>query len=569
MRAHAQRQHRPAGPAPGRHSAQRSGSRDPSVAAPEPRSFPATAVSAPPVQRALSTEPPSTPSPLAAARGPTAISQIAASGFAGPAQQLPHLDRIQRCFGRYDVSGIKAHTGEAASGAAQSLGAQAYTQGERVAFSGTPSLHTAAHEAAHFLQQRTGVHLKAGIDTPGDAYERHADAVADRVVQGRSAESLLSQMPSGRAGSDGAVVQRKLGNGLVSGVDVVKHTEDGDLEHFKIESCNKKGRYTIRDTKDGTLIKNVSPAAAEWGTQKDKAESREYWQRQKGLGAIGKKTQKMLLGKDDWKGKKLDSDVNYILKERKLTPEEWAAVQVYTTSTYELVNKYLRHYASDEEIEKLEKWVEESAIKGVNDVDSYVKLVVSGMAKLEEFDETNVVSRGLNLEPTTYNKVGLIHKYKKGQYVVDPGFLSTSYGTPFAKDAVVLLELPQGHQGRDIAWLSKYENEKEVLFPPNATFEILDVYEKGTKQFEELYPKIVPKDDLTQVERFKVLTRIIKARMLAPKEQQQYAANQKKKLIKHVRAQSQQQLRLPRRLPSSVYLKNKINNAEFRRLNLI
>jgi hypothetical protein len=60
------------------------------------------------------------------------------------------------------------------------MGAEAFTSGNHVAFAGTPSLHTAAHEAAHVVQQRAGIHLKGGVGQVGDEYEKHADAVADR-----------------------------------------------------------------------------------------------------------------------------------------------------------------------------------------------------------------------------------------------------------------------------------------------------------------------------------------------------------------------------------------------------
>jgi cell wall-associated NlpC family hydrolase len=87
------------------------------------------------------------------------------------------------------------------------MGASAYATGNSVAFAKTPDLHIAAHEAAHVVQQRGGVQLKGGVGTVGDPYERHADAVADLVVQGKSAEGLLGQMTS--ASSDGAAVQRQ------------------------------------------------------------------------------------------------------------------------------------------------------------------------------------------------------------------------------------------------------------------------------------------------------------------------------------------------------------------------
>jgi hypothetical protein len=69
-------------------------------------------------------------------------------------------------------------------------------------------LHTAAHEAAHIVQQRQGVHLKGGVGEVGDAYEQHADAVADRVVAGQSAADLLGGASTDTAPAGGAV-QRK------------------------------------------------------------------------------------------------------------------------------------------------------------------------------------------------------------------------------------------------------------------------------------------------------------------------------------------------------------------------
>jgi hypothetical protein len=68
-------------------------------------------------------------------------------------------------------------------------------------------LHTAAHEAAHVIQQRHGVQLLGGVGEVGDRYERNADAVADRVVAGRSASDLLAPFADG-AQARGGPVQR-------------------------------------------------------------------------------------------------------------------------------------------------------------------------------------------------------------------------------------------------------------------------------------------------------------------------------------------------------------------------
>jgi len=135
---------------------------------------------------------------------PQSLHQMASAGVGGSGGQLPFFDQIQAAFGDHDISHVRAHTDGAANKAADSMGAEAYATGNDVAFGGTPSLHTAAHEAAHVVQQRAGVSLAGGVGQAGDAYEQHADAVADRVVQGKSAENLLSQMaPSGAAGGGG------------------------------------------------------------------------------------------------------------------------------------------------------------------------------------------------------------------------------------------------------------------------------------------------------------------------------------------------------------------------------
>lgn len=135
----------------------------------------------------------------------------AAQGMSGSGGALPHADAIQRSFGAHDVGGIAAHTDAAAASAASALGAEAYASGEHVAFAGSPSLHDAAHEAAHVVQQRGGA-AKEVAGQPGDAMEQHADAVADRVVRNESAADLLDSVakPGDARAPDGRSVQYKV-----------------------------------------------------------------------------------------------------------------------------------------------------------------------------------------------------------------------------------------------------------------------------------------------------------------------------------------------------------------------
>lgn len=126
------------------------------------------------------------------------IKATAAEGVSSSGGQLPHLDAIQNSFGPHDVSSVQAHVGGAAAKASTAMGAEAYATGNDVAFKSAPDLHTAAHEAAHVVQQRSGVSLDNGVGKAGDSYERNADAVADAVVSGQSAAGLLGGAQGGR-----------------------------------------------------------------------------------------------------------------------------------------------------------------------------------------------------------------------------------------------------------------------------------------------------------------------------------------------------------------------------------
>jgi hypothetical protein len=172
------------------------------------------AISTSPINQAPSVDPMGPNPPLQALGG--SLRGFAASNFGGvlsevrdhsnanpnpgrhagqSGQTMPFLDTIQRSFGRHDVSHIRAHTDLAAASQARKLGAEAFAHGSDVTFLRAPSLYTAAHEAAHVIQQRAGVQLSGGVGQPGDVYEQHADKVAENVVHGRSSEALLEARP--------------------------------------------------------------------------------------------------------------------------------------------------------------------------------------------------------------------------------------------------------------------------------------------------------------------------------------------------------------------------------------
>jgi hypothetical protein len=160
-----------------------------------------SSVNAAPIQKRASGD--------AAEHDPIAIHEAAQRGIATSATNLPYIEQIQRSFGKHDVSGVKAHVSGAAAASAQEIGAQAYTTGDHVILGRGADLHTVAHEAAHVIHQRGGVQLAGGVGGVDDAYERHADAAADKVVRGESAESLLDERSGGggHAAHGGGAVQ--------------------------------------------------------------------------------------------------------------------------------------------------------------------------------------------------------------------------------------------------------------------------------------------------------------------------------------------------------------------------
>jgi hypothetical protein len=201
------------------------------------------------------------------------IHAAAQEGLASGGGPLPHLDAIQRSFGPHDVTSTVAHVGDAATAAAGKMGAEAYATGNHVTFAGTPNLHTAAHEAAHVVQQRSGVHLYGGVGQAGDRYEQNADAVADRVVAGQSAADLLNDVTGGR--SAGGNVQRQAVQRQVKVHDkVVDNLEDAWKEvktRDPIKALDENGKATAK-----TTLSNWISASPKSSNPLATSENREY-----------------------------------------------------------------------------------------------------------------------------------------------------------------------------------------------------------------------------------------------------------------------------------------------------
>jgi hypothetical protein len=151
---------------------------------------------------------------------PRMIQREARVGLKDASLPLPHGEQIQAAFGRHDVSQVRTSVGGSARTSNRRMGALAFTSGNRIGFRDSPSLHLAAHEAAHVVQQREGLSLPGNVGRPGDRWERHADRVADAVTGGRSAEGLLDEVAAPGTSSNAGMQGGANGKSSAPGVAV-------------------------------------------------------------------------------------------------------------------------------------------------------------------------------------------------------------------------------------------------------------------------------------------------------------------------------------------------------------
>jgi peptidoglycan hydrolase-like protein with peptidoglycan-binding domain len=119
------------------------------------------------------------------------------------------------------------------------------------------------------VQQRGGVQLKGGVGQAGDAYEQHADAVADKVVAGESAEPLLSKMAGGGqpgAQADASVQKKAKGeepDGEHEGAEHEDHEDHEAGEHDHEDALDEHAEAAPQESKADAKAANANAKTAQ------------------------------------------------------------------------------------------------------------------------------------------------------------------------------------------------------------------------------------------------------------------------------------------------------------------
>ncbi|HVZ08886.1 eCIS core domain-containing protein [Rhodopila sp.] len=161
--------------------------------------------------------------PVRSASGPDADRHAAdriETARAATGRPLPSSvkTRLEHGFGQ-TLDGVRVHTGEAAHAAAASIGARAYTEGERITLGHGESehdLHLMAHETAHVVQNRRAATAPETRRKVQPAPEEGSDGGRTyRMLDGRTIE-LPDDMTAAEAHQlemDGMAAKRRLGLG--------------------------------------------------------------------------------------------------------------------------------------------------------------------------------------------------------------------------------------------------------------------------------------------------------------------------------------------------------------------
>lgn len=105
------------------------------------------------------------------------------------------------------------------------------------------------------------------------------------------------------------------------------------------------------------------------------------------------------------------------------------------------------------------------------ELNAFAGHAANGLSKLPLYD--GATSRGISSLPEE-----ILSLNQKGNIVSDGAFMSTSSADPFAGNINIVVK---GTSGKDISFLSQYNHEAEVLYPPGTKFEVMQRVEQNGK----------------------------------------------------------------------------------------
>ena len=183
-----------------------------------------------------------------------------------------------------------------------------------------------------------------------------------------------------------------------------------------------------------------------------------------------------------------------------LTQAELTAIRVYTAQDYAYMNPILAKNKGwlDFKIKELVEQGEINLGNGRTELNDKERIQVQQEANRHSDKAVEGLKKLPDIKREVYRGVGLTQQefndqYKPAATVTFPSFSSTSLNkavsTGFAaREAqggkVGLLLIMQVTKGKDIGDLSLYQEEKEVLLAPNATFKVDKIIDKGKNTYE-------------------------------------------------------------------------------------
>jgi hypothetical protein len=176
-----------------------------------------------------------------------------------------------------------------------------------------------------------------------------------------------------------------------------------------------------------------------------------------------------------------------VAKEKKLLPIEAALIRLYTGSGSYAFNTFLRK--DKKEIQRsLDKFPEKKHDSTLSFVQKMIPIVKHALKKLPSLQSQHPKSKGKNDQKRTVFRgmsvpSQFIDQLQKEHKMRNPGFSSTSLNASIAMNFAKggsngkkpLLLIVEAKTGVPIHLFSKFRDEKEVLFAPNAKFKVLEV----------------------------------------------------------------------------------------------